>query len=368
VRDGLGIVQRQVDAYAACYPRLREHDPRYPAPAELRRKSVAAYGEQEAGVDLIIREVDRNDPRPVWFCDWGTDDGSTASSLKRALDRVRLERGPAGYAKFKNRIRLSSADAFGEHTSTLDPPFKLWVDTFRPEIDRRRWYHRFSAITATAGGFDVQRDVLKDHGPLGALYPLNTTHPQKEGDTMAFLYLVPTGMNDPEHPEWGSWGGRYGRNETTPGQPYYWSNQTDAWDGATNRDNTLKRWAVALQNDFRARLDWCVQDRAHANHPPLVRVQGNLHRRVKPGATVKLDAARSTDPDGQTLRYEWIYYPEPGSYRGPAPVIQGADSAAAALTVPDTKSPATIHLVLAVTDTGAPALTRYARVILEVTP
>ncbi|MGV3723987.1 MAG: DUF1593 domain-containing protein, partial [Actinomycetota bacterium] len=270
VRDGLGIVQRQVDAYAACYARLREHDPRYPAPAELRRKTVAAYGDQEAGVDLIIREVDRKDPRPVWFCDWGTDDGSTASSLKRALDRIRLERGPAGYAKFKSRIRLSSADAFGEHTSTLDPPFKLWVDTFRPEIDRKRWYHRFSAITATAGGFDVKRDVLNDHGPLGALYPLNTTHPQKEGDTMAFLYLVPTGMNAPEHPEWGSWGGRYGRNETTPGKPYYWSNQTDTWNGSTNRDNTLQRWAAALQNDFRARLDWCVQDRAHANHPPTV--------------------------------------------------------------------------------------------------
>ena len=40
--------------------------------------------------------------------------------------------------------------------------------------------------------------VRTGHGPLGALYPTNTTHQQKEGDTMAFLYLVPTGMNEPE--------------------------------------------------------------------------------------------------------------------------------------------------------------------------
>jgi len=368
VRTGYGIVLRQVDAYAACYPRLREHDPRYPAPDELRERTVAAYGEMDRGVDLIIREVDRKDPRPIWFCDWGTDDGSTTSSLKRALDRVLRKRGPAGYARFKNRIRLSSADAFGEHTGTIEPPFKLWVDTFRPELDRRRWYHRFSAITAKAGGFDIQRDVLVNHGPLGAMYPLNTTHPQKEGDTMAFLYLVPTGMNDPEQPDWGSWGGRYGKNETTPGKPYYWSNRTDAWNGVTNRDNTLLRWAAALQNDFRARLDWCVQDRAHANHPPTVRLLGDLHRRVRPGATVRLDASRTSDPDGQPLRYEWIYYPEPGTYRGPAPDIQGGTSASATLTVPVTSAPASIHLVLAVTDTGSPALTRYARVILDVAP
>jgi len=136
--------------------------------------------------------------------------GSDPSCLQRALDRVLAERGPEGYAKFKHRLRLASDDQFGEHTSSRAPPFDLWVDTFRPERDRRRWYHRFSALTATAGGFDLERDVRRDHGPLGALYPTNTTHPQKEGDTMTFLYLVPTGMNDPDQPGWGSWAGRYG--------------------------------------------------------------------------------------------------------------------------------------------------------------
>src|SRR5215471_13140003 len=92
---------------------------------------------------------------------------------------------------------------------------------------------------------------------------------RRRGDTMSFLYLVPTGMNDPMQPTWGSWGGRYGLNEKDAPRPHYWANQKDQWEGTTHRDNTLKRWAVHLQNDFRARLNWCVAPVAKANHPPL---------------------------------------------------------------------------------------------------
>ena len=367
-RTGLGIVRRQLNAYRECYPLLVKHDPRYPKAEQLWQRTVPGYADTEEGVNLILGAVDRRDPRPVWFCNWGTDNGSAPSCLKRALDRVLKERGPKGYAQFKSKLRLSSADKFDEHTTTAEPPFPLWVDTFRPEIDRKRWYHRFSALTATAGGFDLQRDALTGHGPLGALYPTNTTHKQKEGDTMSFLYLVPTGMNDPEHPEWGSWGGRYGRNETFPSRPYYWANQQDLWEGVTNRDNTLKRWAAALQNDFRARLEWCVKDPAHANHPPIVNVRGDRQRKVRAGSEVTLDAGASRDPDGQPLRLEWTYYPEPGTYRGEAPRLHSAGSGKVAFTAPAVTEAATLHFVLSATDNGAPPLTRYQRVIVTVRP
>ena len=42
-----------------------------------------------------------------------------------------------------------------------------------------------------------------------------------------FLYLVPTGMNDPLQPTWGSWAGRFGgRDDLEPrpiGTPSDWS-------------------------------------------------------------------------------------------------------------------------------------------------
>jgi hypothetical protein len=278
---------------------------------------------------------------------------------------VLRERGRAGYARFKSRLRLSSADRFGDHTTKTEPPFPLWVDTFRPEIKGRRWYHRFSAITARAGGFDVERHVRRGHGPLGALYPTNTTHPQKEGDSMTFLYLVPTGMNDPERPGGGSWAGRYGPNERFPGWRYFHANQVDTRQGTASRENTLARWAVDLQNDFRARLDWCVKPPREANHPPRVRLAGSARREAAPGETVILDASGSTDPDGQSLRYEWFVYAEAGTCRE-AVGIEGAEQSRATLTVPASARDCEIHVIAAVRDAGEPPLARYTRVVLRV--
>jgi hypothetical protein len=367
-RTGLGIVRRLIKAYGECYPNLVKHDGRYPAPHELLQRTVAGYGDSDVGVQLILSAVDSADHRPVWFLNWGTDHGSAPSSLKLALDRVLNERGPEGYAAFKDRLRLSSDDQFGEHTTSREPPFKLWVDTFRPEVDGNRWYHRFSSITATAGGFDLQRDVLTGHGPLGALYPTNTTHPQKEGDTMTFLYLVPTGMNDPEQPTWGSWAGRYGHNENFPGRPYYWADLEDQWQGSSHRDNSLRRWAVHIQNDFRARLDWCVSEFSDANHPPLAVVNGPQHRVVASGETVVVDASSSIDPDGHELQFEWKIYLEPGSYRGPIPELRESMAPQVSFVAPMVDAAKTIHLIVTVTDQGSPPLTCYERVVVSVNP
>jgi len=367
-RTGLGIVRRLLKAYGDCHTNLVRHDPRYPALEFLSRRTVAGYNDTDDAVNLIIAAVDSRDPRPLWYSDWGTDRGAATNNLKRALDQVLRQRGADGYATFKRRLRLSSADKFDEHGTTVRPPFPLWVDTFRPELDGRRWYHRFSALTADAGSFELARDCLTGHGPLGALYPTNTTHRQKEGDTMTFLYLVPTGMNDPEHPGWGSWAGRYGLDTNFAGRRYYWANQSDHWNGTANRDNTLARWSVHLQNDFRARLDWCVKDIREANHPPVARVTGDLRRTARSGETVRLDASGSEDPDRQPLSFEWIYYPEPGSYRGPAIEIHDTLTPRAWFVAPSVGEARAIHVVLAATDSGSPPLTRYRRLVITVAP
>jgi hypothetical protein len=362
-RTGLGILHRLIHAYGACQPNLLKHDDRFPSAEQLLERTVAGYGGDD-GVRLILKAVDAEDPRPVWFLNWGTDQGSDGSSLQRALDRVLRERGAEGYARFKSRLRLSSADRFGDHTTKTAPPFPLWVDTFRPEVERRRWYHRFSALTVTAGGFNVQRDELTGHGPLGALYPTNTTHPQKEGDSMTFLYLVPTGLNDPDHPGWGSWAGRYGRQKDFPDRDYYWASESDTWNGSTSRDNTLSRFAVDLQNDFRSRLDWCVRPFSEANHPPRVRIAGSRQRTVNSGERIILDASESADPDGGELTFHWWIYHEAQPRSGNAR-IEEAHSPKAAFIPATGESDGAAHVILTVTDRGNPPLSRYGRVLIN---
>lgn len=365
----MGIVRAQLDAYARIHPNLLLHDPRFPTPEQLRARAVPGDDSTNAGVDLIVAALDREDPRPLWYADWGSDRGSGTNNLRRALDQLLHERGENGYARAKNRLRIIGHDAFGIH-STKSPVWKLWLNPYEPEMDGRRWYHRFSALTSKAGGFDVIRDVLTGHGHLGALYPTNTTHWCKEGDSPTFLYLMPTGLSDPMQPTWGGWPGRYGLRVSPTNPPLFWANQADTWRGTTHRDNTLSRWAVAIQNEFRARLDWCVQPRATANHPPQIVLNGVegheiLHVYAQPGELLEFDASQSIDPDGNSLRWEWFTYPEAGTY--PSAIdLKDTSNPRIQWRVPTDSADHTIHLVIAGTDTGTPSLTRYRRSIIHV--
>ena len=61
-RTGFGVVRRLVRAYGECYPKLVQHDPRYPKPDVLLERTVAGYEDRDEAVNLIISAVDRQDP------------------------------------------------------------------------------------------------------------------------------------------------------------------------------------------------------------------------------------------------------------------------------------------------------------------
>jgi len=66
-------------------------------------------------------------------------------------------------------------------------------------------------------------------------------------DTQSLIRLMvyANGLGDPEHPEWGGWGGRYLRAS----RGLY----RDTTDGGTDARNTVSRWQAAFQNEFAAR-------------------------------------------------------------------------------------------------------------------
>ena len=102
-----------------------------------------------------------------------------------------------------------------------------------------------------------------------------------------------------------------------------------------------------------------------ANHAPVVQLNHEDNLRVKPGQTYQLSGS-AMDPDQDAVSYRWWEYQEAGTYPGRV-TIERADQATASFTVPaDALAGQTIHLILEVTDTGSPTLTRYQRVVATV--
>lgn len=125
------------------------------------------------------------------------------------------------------------------------------------------------------------------------------------------------------------------------------------------------RWINAIQNDFAARADWCVKEYKEANHPPVVTLTHEPDVLVKPGGRVNLSAS-ATDPDGDALSYRWWQYEEVDGYEKKIRIVN-ADKQKAYFYVPeDAPLWQTIHIILEVTDSRIPTLTRYQRVVAKI--
>lgn len=148
-----------------------------------------------------------------------------------------------------------------------------------------------------------------------------------EGDTPSFLGLLPNGLNEPEHPEWGGWGGRYVAVDAS-GDTGLYSDSID-WVVGENGElfytkyGSIWRWRQAYQYDFAARMGWTVSAgnttdggityTGENNHHPVVVVNGSCGTLELPyvfGESIVLDASESWDPDGDSLTFDWFHYRE----------------------------------------------------------
>jgi hypothetical protein len=128
-----------------------------------------------------------------------------------------------------------------------------------------------------------------------------------------------------------------------------------------------------MWNDFKARMDWCVQSYAKANHHPRAVLNGDasnaiLKRSAKPGDLLKFDATGSTDPDKDALRYSWWFYSEAGRqpFGKPLPIADPA-SEKIAVMVPESAAARELHLILEVWDQNEVVpLVDYRRVVINV--
>src|SRR5262245_37891511 len=216
----------------------------------------------------------------------------------------------------------------------------------------------------------LDEHVRKSHGPLGALYPAKTwTEPNpngalKEGDTPSWFYFRRIALQNPAQPDWGGWGGRF-RNAGHG----LWRDVPDMINGEADARASVWRWRLSFQREFQARLDWCVEDVAHANHPPEIEMDGSpvrspVVRTAKAGRRLTV-SVRAIDRDEDSLTYQWWIYADAGTYAQSVRLTNEKESAVH-IDVPADAAGGSLHLIVEVTDDGSPALTAQARFVLNV--
>ncbi len=402
---GTTWMEDYIGKYAQVYPNLVKHAKNYPSPDYLRSLvrvgNIDFEGEMSRdteGSDFIKKILLDNNPSPVYLQIWcGTN--TVARALKSIEDQYK---NTPAWTAIQKKVSdkaiiyavLDQDATYQKYVAPSWPRIKVLYNSDQFWSFAYLWPRVVPAeLQPYLGGKWFAEHVKFGHGPLLSAYYLwgdglklpgdpehthgDMTEAKKfdrsqfdfisEGDSPAFFYLIDVGLRNKENVAYGGWGGRMVQSPTNP---YRWEdgkNVTD-YDPYTKKQEAAypqTRWIDVLQNDFAARADWCVKPYNEANHPPVVRLNQARDLRVKPGQIVTLSGS-ATDPDGDALNYRWWQYKEVDTYPGTV-ALQSADQAKASFMVPANATPGqTIHLILEVTDSQAPRLTRYQRVIATV--
>lgn len=395
-----------IDTYAKVQPNLLKHEPGYPSAAVLKTKikrglpvyGMAGVGEghDSEGSEWLISLLEKPDQRPLWVSVWGGP-----NTLAQALWKISKTKSAQQAQQLYRKLRvytISDQDDSGPWIRKTFPDV-FFISSPGYSYGQATW-RGINIVTPSMAMPGANNDVISNdwlaqhiqqgHGPLGAAYP--DVAYGMEGDSPAFMGLIDNGLNVPEKPDYGGWGGRYtlytpafsqttdafvrpNWPKDTPETRPLWTNAADSLTSSVDKKGyrsnqaTIWRWREEFQHDFAARMDWCTKPYTAANHPPVPALGHPSSLTVQSGQEFHLSAAGTTDPDGDSMSYWWFQYPEAGSYPG---LISFRPYAAniydLPVTAPKVDKPCTVHFVLKVTDKGTPRLTRYKRVIVQIVP
>jgi hypothetical protein len=411
------LFEQLINGYEKVVSNLSLHSSGWYSPEHLR--SIVTTGQKDYGIDAvgegkespgsekITSIILENDPRPVYIVV-----NAGANTLAQAL------------LDYRRKHSQSELDAYLAKMIIYDNGAQddagAWIAKEFPSVHYIRSTGQKNAFGSGSGKNDrlaslgpwswkpfeysfagqhewAKENIQTNHGELGKLYPDRYMEGRywfiEGGGTIPWLGLISTGLYDPLHQNWGGFSGRY----TTLKKADEWSiypevelreksfgtfmtyvDTSDTWtdpiDGFVyeNNNTPVYRWRQALYDDFKCRIDCCVEPFDEANHNPVAVLNNNSSREILymsaiPGDILIFDASKSFDPDkNQELTFSWWIYKEAGTYEHEI-LLSNSNKEKLSFNIPVNAGGKQIHMILDVSDNSEIAkMHDFRRIVIDV--
>ena len=323
---------------------------------------VIGEGNDSPGSELLIRLADEDDPRPIYVAAWGG-----ANTLAQAIWCVKQRRSAEELKRFVRKFRLYTiTDQDMQYNMRMDRAYSshMWLrKEFKDDLqfiwDEGTWQEQ---CDLGKRNWQLHKEHIQGKGNLGKEYPDYKWG--VEGDTPSFLYVIPNGLNDPEDPHQAGWAGYHERGLCADSLTTAWTSWQEPVLGISV--GYKKRFYPDEISDFMARMQWA--DEGQGNHNPQVVINGSeglqsLSIEAKAGDTIRLDASKTMDSDGDKLSFLWWQQPEIGKTKV---TIAQPEEPVITIQIPAETCKETIHIICEVHDDGPFHLVSYRRIQIHI--
>lgn len=316
------------------------------------------------GSELIIRLADEKDDRPIWVCAWGG-----ANTLAQAIWKVQQTRTPEQLKAFLHKLRLytiTDQDMVYGMRENLAYSSHQWLRREFADDLKFIWDEGTWQLQCGLGKkhWEKIHQHIQGHATLGQQYP--DYKYGVEGDTPSFLNVIPNGLHNPEEPMQTGWGGYHTWSLTKDSETYAWTSSNQPAKSIS--EEYYQHFYLDNLNDFMARIEWA--ETGQGNRNPVAIVNGKkgtdaIVIKAKAGQTVKLDASKSYDPDGDKLTFSWMQQKGIGKTEVVVNEMT-SDRSAVEIQIPDTALNDEIHFICEIHDNSRYRLPAYRRIIIKI--
>ena len=323
---------------------------------------VIGEGNDSPGSNLLIQLADEDDNRPIYVAAWGG-----ANTLAQAIWRVKQTRTTEELKRFVRKFRIYTiTDQDMQYSMRMNRAYSshMWLrKEFKDDLqfiwDEGTWQEQ---CDLGKRNWQLHKDNIQGKGALGKEYP--TYKWGVEGDTPSFLYIMPNGLNDSEDPHQAGWAGYHERSLCADSLTIAWTSWQDPVRSISIGYKT--RFYPDEIADFMSRMQWA--DEGQGNHNPVVIINGSKSRQpvniqAKSGEKILIDASKSSDVDGDNLKFRWWQQPEIGKTKVN---ITQSEQSVTTIEIPKEVNGDTVHIVCEVHDDGPFHLVSYRRIIVQI--